>query len=127
MPLFQENRVRSAIAATAAVGVGHLVTKLVSPQSSQLLQSLVAVVAIAALVFLVVTHHRQEGQILTQPQEEATLIGGLALLWIVIVLSWRIMSGDGGSSRSRGYGGRADRYDGGYGWRNEYVVEEYLW
>lgn len=27
-------------------------------------------------------HHRQEGQVLTHPQEEAALIGGLALLWI---------------------------------------------
>ena len=69
--------------------------------SSALLQSLVAVIAIAALVFLyvslietpttlnsgvcsysIIMHHRQEGQVLTHPEEEAALIGGLALLWI---------------------------------------------
>lgn len=27
-------------------------------------------------------HHRMEGQLLTQTQEEAVLIGGFALLWI---------------------------------------------
>ncbi|EAU84801.2 hypothetical protein CC1G_00320 [Coprinopsis cinerea okayama7 len=132
MPLFQENRWRSAIVATVAVGLGHFVTKmLVSPGSSQLLQSFVAVIAIGALVFLIIMHHRQEGQILTQPQEEAALIGGLALLWIVIVVGWRALSGGGdesgigysrGGAMSRGYSGFKD--DPGYYYD---VVEEYIW
>ncbi|TFK28720.1 hypothetical protein FA15DRAFT_664754 [Coprinopsis marcescibilis] len=113
MPLFQENPVRSAIAATAAVGIGHLATWfLVSPGSSQLLQSLIAVAAIGALVALIVVQHRQEGRVLTQTQEEAALIGGLALLWIVIVVSWRALSG-GGSSAGSGLGSSYGRK--GYG------------
>lgn len=66
-----------------------------------MLQTTVAIVAIAALVGLwvslspysqeklvahknnrIVMHHRQEGQLLTQDQEEYILIGGLALTWV---------------------------------------------
>ncbi|KAH6914889.1 hypothetical protein BKA70DRAFT_1257341 [Coprinopsis sp. MPI-PUGE-AT-0042] len=104
MPLFQENRWRSAVLAVTAVGLGHFVTRmLVSPHSSALMQSFVAVIAIAALVFLIIMHHRQEGQVLTHPQEEAALIGGLALLWIVVVIAYRAMFG-GPSEVGYGYG-----------------------
>ncbi|KAJ2931742.1 hypothetical protein H1R20_g5386, partial [Candolleomyces eurysporus] len=83
MPLFQENPLRSAVVATAAVALGHFVTRfLVSPGASQLLQTSVAIIAIAALVGMIVMHHRQEGQLLTQEQEEYILIGGLALTWV---------------------------------------------
>ena len=33
-------------------------------------------------VYRIILHHRQEGQLLTQDQEEYILIGGLALTWI---------------------------------------------
>ncbi|KAF5333116.1 hypothetical protein D9611_002598 [Ephemerocybe angulata] len=105
MPLFQDNPVRSAVAATAAVAVGHYVTMyLVSPNVSQLMQTFVAISAIGALVLLIILHHRQEGQLLTQDQEEYILIGGLALTWIVIVVAWRGLSG-GGDRAGVGYPG----------------------
>lgn len=104
--------------------------------------------------YRIILHHRQEGQLLTQDQEEYILIGGLALTWIgacfgditplrlpadcslltmltVIVTSWRAFGsggsgggGFGGSSRSGGSWGSAPKGGKGGPW-DDYVVEEY--
>ncbi|KAH9077357.1 hypothetical protein EDB83DRAFT_2349659 [Lactarius deliciosus] len=46
-----------------------------------LAQTSVAILAIGSLMIFVVTHHRRNGQVLTQDQEEMILIGAFGLFW----------------------------------------------
>ncbi|KAF8076403.1 hypothetical protein FPV67DRAFT_1406461, partial [Lyophyllum atratum] len=47
-----------------------------------LTQTTVAILAICSMMFLVTMHHRRDGQLLTQTQEEMVLICGFGLFWI---------------------------------------------
>jgi len=95
----------------------HFATNIIphSHHAFNLMQSLVAVLALASLMVLVAHHHRREGGLLTQPQEEMILIGAVGLFWIALLIGFRAyrQSGDvgvGGSSnrgRSRERGGDA--------------------
>lgn len=40
-------------------------------------------------MLLVMLHHRREGQLLTQTQEEMVLIAGFGLFWVATLLGWR--------------------------------------
>ncbi|KAI0796633.1 hypothetical protein C8Q75DRAFT_741781 [Abortiporus biennis] len=57
-----------------------------------LMQSTVAVLAIASLAILVVMHHRRDAHLLTQTQEEAILIGAFGLFWFAILVGIRAMN-----------------------------------
>lgn len=90
MPLFRDRPVRSISAAALAIFIGHYMTKLISSSHAfHLTQTSIAVVSIALLVVMITMHHRMEGQLLTQTQEEAVLIGGFVLLWIAVLVAWR--------------------------------------
>ncbi|KAI0375676.1 hypothetical protein BV20DRAFT_1008337 [Pilatotrama ljubarskyi] len=55
------------------------------------MQTSVAILAIASLCLMVVTHHRRHGQLLTQTQEEAVLIVAFGLMWFALLLGWRAL------------------------------------
>jgi len=90
MPLFRDHPVRSCAAVAVALAVSHFLAKLTSSfHAFQLTQTSVTILAIISLMFLVITHHRRQGQLLTQTQEEMLLIGGFGLFWMAIFLAWR--------------------------------------
>ncbi|KAK0242798.1 hypothetical protein EDD85DRAFT_303274 [Armillaria nabsnona] len=81
--LFRENPVRSTSALVATLAVGWAIPKLLSSlHAFHLTQTSVAMMAIASLMLLVMLHHRHEGQLLTQTQEEMILIAGFGLFWV---------------------------------------------
>ncbi|OSD04287.1 hypothetical protein PYCCODRAFT_1433673 [Trametes coccinea BRFM310] len=83
------------------------------------MQTSVAILAIASLGLMVVTHHRRNGELLTQTQEEAVLIVAFGLMWFALLIGWRALQQRGSdpslgpgtdlaSASSRaGHGGRA--------------------
>ncbi|KAI0774311.1 hypothetical protein C8Q74DRAFT_824732 [Fomes fomentarius] len=91
MSLFQGRVARSALYAGGAVVLAHLVARLVpdSVQTFSLMQTAVAILAIASLAVMVVTHHRRAGNMLTHTQEEMVLITAFGLMWFAILLGWR--------------------------------------
>jgi len=115
MPLFRENPVRSTAAAIIGLVISYFITSYMSsPHAIHLTQTTVAILAISALMFLVTMHHRREGHLLTQQQEEMVLIVGFALFWMAALLAWRALSqnsglGDGPAAGSHGVGNAMGR------------------
>ncbi|TBU59105.1 hypothetical protein BD310DRAFT_925704 [Dichomitus squalens] len=60
-----------------------------SVQTYSLMQTAVAILAIASLAVMVVTHHRRDGALLTHTQEEMVLIAAFGLMWFAVLLGWR--------------------------------------
>jgi len=88
--LFSHNPIRSAATAAFIVSVAHYGTKFLSSlHAFHLAQAIIATVAIGALLALIILHHRMEGQMLNQSQEEIAVIGFLALLWVVFLVGWK--------------------------------------
>jgi hypothetical protein len=54
-----------------------------------LAQSAVAILAIGSLMVFIVAHHRRNGQVFTQDQEEMILIGAFGLFWFAFLVAWR--------------------------------------
>lgn len=106
MAIFRDRIVRSALSAAGVALAAHLITSLVpgTLHVFNLLQSSVAILAVAALAFLVVTHHRRDGHMLTQTQEEMILIGAFGLFWFAILVSFRVFRQSGGDLGA-GYAG----------------------
>jgi len=78
--------------AAAGVALGaHIVARFVphTLHVFNLMQSSVAILALASLAVLVVTHHRSNGQFLTQTQEEMILIGSFGLFWFAVLIAIR--------------------------------------
>ncbi|KAJ4478094.1 hypothetical protein J3R30DRAFT_2858897 [Lentinula aciculospora] len=104
MPLFQDHPIRSAVCVAIAIALGHMLTKLLtSLYAFHLTQTSVAILGISGLMFLIAMNHRRgEGQhnLMTQMQEEMVLIVGFGLLWIVVSLGWRAITGRGIESGS---------------------------
>jgi len=93
MPLFRDHPIRSTVAVAVALSAGHFLTKLMSSfHAFHLTQTSVAILAICSMMFLVTMHHRRDGQLLTQTQEEMVLICGFGLFWIATLLAWRAVS-----------------------------------
>jgi len=93
MPLFRDHPIRSTVAVVGALTIGQFLTRSMSSlHAFHLTQTSVAILAIASLVFLVTMHHRREGRLLTQTQEEMVLICGFGLFWIAVLLGWRAMT-----------------------------------
>ncbi|KAK7695404.1 hypothetical protein QCA50_000040 [Cerrena zonata] len=91
MAMFQERLVRSGLLAAGVALCAHGLT-WVLPDTLYVfttLQSSVAILALASLAVLVVTHHRREGGLLTQTQEEAILVGAFGLAWFAILVGIR--------------------------------------
>ncbi|CAA7259779.1 unnamed protein product [Cyclocybe aegerita] len=105
MTLFS-NPIRSAAIAAAVVSVAHFSTKLLtSLYAFQLTQTSIAILSISALLFMIMMHHKSEGQMLTRSQEEMAVIGLFALFWVVFLVGYKSMQSRQGGSTSSGKGG----------------------
>jgi len=90
MTLFRNNPLRWAVTAVVVVSIAHYGTKLVSSlRAFQLTQTTIAILSILALLFMIMMHHRMDGQLMTHSQEEMALIGIFALFWIVLLVAWK--------------------------------------
>ncbi|KAL4262055.1 hypothetical protein AB1N83_006769 [Pleurotus pulmonarius] len=90
MPLFTDRPLRSTAGVAAALTVAYVISSMTSSmQAFHLTQTSVAILAISSLLFLVTMHHRREGHLLTQSQEEMVLIGGFGLFFMAAMLAWR--------------------------------------
>ncbi|KAF8897547.1 hypothetical protein BD779DRAFT_386240 [Infundibulicybe gibba] len=108
MPLFRDHPIRSTFAMAGSLLAAHVLTGLSSSLNLfHLTQTSVAILAIAALMFLVTMHHRRDAHLLTQTQEEMVLIGGFALFWMASLLAWRGFSSHGSDLSYGSGGGRA--------------------
>ncbi|KAF9568887.1 hypothetical protein CPC08DRAFT_702004 [Agrocybe pediades] len=97
MTLFRNNPIRSAATAAVVVSVAHFSTRFLSSlHAFQLTQTSIAILSIAALLFMIMMHHRMDGQMLTRSQEEMATIGIFALFWIVVLVSYRSFAGQSG-------------------------------
>ncbi|KAL1946764.1 hypothetical protein VTO73DRAFT_14868 [Trametes versicolor] len=98
-----------SIAALGAAVIAHLAMRLV-PHSTQvfsLMQTSVAILAIASLGLMVVTHHRRHGELLTHTQEEAVLLVAFGLMWFALLIGWRALQrGSDSGVGTGGVGGR---------------------
>jgi len=92
MPIFRGENSRKLIGFALVIVFGgyQLVSSLpASHNVFNFAQTSVAVLALAALVFLVAQHHMREGHLLTQTQEEMILIGGFGLFWIAMLIAYQ--------------------------------------
>jgi len=90
MTLFRNNPLRWATTAVIVVSIAHYGTKLVSSlHAFQLTQTSIAILCISALLFMIMMHHRMDGQLMSHSQEEMALIGIFALFWIVLLVAWK--------------------------------------
>jgi hypothetical protein len=100
MPLFSRNPLRSAAIAAIVLSFAHFSTQALSSLNAfHFTQTSIGVLTLAALIFVVLMHHKMEGQVMTEGQEEMLLIGMLALMWMVILVGWksfRAKNGGGG-------------------------------
>jgi len=80
--LFRGHWVRSAVAAGVAAIVAHMTARLIPGSFHILTHSVVTLIALGALATVVMLHHRKEGQVLTESQEEFILIGVFGLFWL---------------------------------------------
>jgi len=93
MTLFRNNPLRWAATAVVVVSIAHYGTKLVSSlRAFQFTQTTIAILSISALLFMIMMHHRMDGQLMTHSQEEMALIGIFALFWIVLLVAWKFFT-----------------------------------
>jgi len=93
MTLFRNNPLRWAATAVIVVSIAHYGTKLVSSLNAfQLTQTSIAILSISALLFMIMMHHRMDGQLMSHSQEEMALIGIFALFWIVFLVAWKFFT-----------------------------------
>ncbi|KAF7292466.1 UBIQUITIN-CONJUGAT-2 domain-containing protein [Mycena chlorophos] len=78
----------------AALFVAHILSMFISFfHIFHLSQAGLAMLAVAGLIYLITMHHRQDGQLLTQTQEEALLIACFAVLWMSVLVGWNALRG----------------------------------
>ncbi|KAH9938622.1 uncharacterized protein B0H18DRAFT_949903 [Fomitopsis serialis] len=107
--------------------------RAVTSDTYNLMQSSVAMLALASLSILVVMHHRRNGQFLTQTQEEIILIAAFGFFWLG--QSWGTCADSeyvSGKESERRAGRREQGFTSTrrYGCRDDSwycVVEEYSW
>jgi len=93
MTLFRNNPLRWAAIAVVVVSIAHYGTKFVSSlHGFQLTQTSIAILSVSALLFMIMMHHRMDGHLMTQSQEEMALIGIFALFWIVLLVAWKFFT-----------------------------------
>jgi len=93
MTLFRNNPLRWAATAVIVVSIAHYGAKLVSSlHAFQLTQTSIAILCISALLFMIMMHHRMDGQLMSHSQEEMALIGIFALFWIVLLVAWKFFT-----------------------------------
>jgi len=91
MSLFTGNLRRSVGAGVASVITGTLLmwTLPSDMRAYTLAQTSVAILAIGSLMVFTVAHHRRNGQVFTQDQEEMILIGAFGFFWFAFLVAWR--------------------------------------
>ncbi|TRM67577.1 hypothetical protein BD626DRAFT_479200 [Schizophyllum amplum] len=117
MPLFRDHPVRSTAGVVIALAIAHTVARFISSTPAfHFTQATLAVLAILGMMVLVTLHHRQEGHLLTQNQEEMMLIGGFGLFWLAAYMGWRAMrQRSGGDALAESSSGGAVGSGGGSG------------
>ncbi|KAI0347565.1 hypothetical protein BDW22DRAFT_1352040 [Trametopsis cervina] len=80
----------ASVVALVAWGITRFVPSTAHAYS--LLQTVVAFLALASMAVFVVMHHRQEGRLFTQTQEEMILVGGFGLLCLALIVAKRAWS-----------------------------------
>jgi len=92
MALFRDHPIRAVASVAAALFVAHVVSLIVSFfHVFHLTQTSVAILAVSGLIFLITLHHRRDGHLLTQTQEEMVLVFSFGLLWMAVLLGWRAL------------------------------------
>jgi len=135
MTLFSNNPLRSAATAAIVVSIAHYGTKFMSSlHAFQLIQTAIAIFTIGALLFMIMMHHRMDGQLMSHSQEEMALIGIFALFWIVLLMAWKFFTNkQGGMSTDVGVPSASGNQD---VWANKdlcsredvrCIYEEYAW
>jgi len=106
MALFRDHPIRAVASVVTVLFVAHVVSLFVSYfHVFHLTQTSVAILAVSGLIFLITMHHRREGHLLTQTQEEMVLIFCFGLFWMSVLLGWH-------SLRAQGARGSLDLADG---------------
>ncbi|KAL1747445.1 hypothetical protein HDZ31DRAFT_72215 [Schizophyllum fasciatum] len=115
MPLFRDHPVRSTAGVVIALAIAHTVARVISSTSAfHYTQATLAVLSILAMMVLVTLHHRREGHLLTQTQEEMMLIGGFGLFWLAAYMGWRaVRQRSGGEALAPSTGGGGEVRGGG--------------
>ncbi|KAJ7368317.1 hypothetical protein DFH08DRAFT_831077 [Mycena albidolilacea] len=110
MALFQDRPVRATVSVIVVLFVAHVVSLFVSHfHAFHLTQTSVAILAVSGLIFLITMHHRREGHLLTQTQEEMVLIFCFGLFWMSVLLGWHSLKAQGqGANSWLAAGGGAD-------------------
>ncbi|KAJ7095399.1 hypothetical protein B0H15DRAFT_111373 [Mycena belliarum] len=103
MALFQDHPIRSVAAVAIALFMAHVMSLFVSFfHVFHLTQTSVAILAVSGVIFLITMHHRRDGHLLTQTQEEMVLVFCFGLFWMALLLGWRAAKAQGVHSRSNG-------------------------
>jgi len=90
MTLFSQNPIRSAATAAIVVCMAHFGTMVLSSlHAFQLTQMSIAILSISTLLFMIMMHHRMEGQMISQSQEEMAVIAIFALLWVAFLVGYK--------------------------------------
>ncbi|TFL05999.1 hypothetical protein BDV98DRAFT_561011 [Pterulicium gracile] len=90
MPLFTDNLPRTALIAFGAFLVSYYFGSYINTSSAfQVTQTVLALFAIASIILFVALHHRQEGRLFSQQQEEFLLIVGTALIGFALWIAFR--------------------------------------
>ncbi|KAJ7771379.1 hypothetical protein DFH07DRAFT_804156 [Mycena maculata] len=106
MVLFVNHPIRSVASVVAALFIAHVVSLFVSFfHVFHLTQTSVAILAVSGLIFLITMHHRRDGHLLTQTQEEMVLIFSFGLFWMAMLLGWRALRERGTGSNLRSTSG----------------------
>ncbi|KAJ7129654.1 hypothetical protein C8R44DRAFT_777334 [Mycena epipterygia] len=101
MALFRDHPIRSAATVAAVLFGAHVASLFVSLfHVFHLTQTSVAILAVSGLIFLITMHHRREGHLLTQTQEEFLLISCFGLFWMAVLLGWHALGAQRGNPSS---------------------------
>lgn len=91
MDLFRTRPTQSFVTAAVVAFGAHLILHLLPADLRvfTLMQTAVAVLALAAVMVMVVLHHRRSGNIFTHEQEERILIAAFGLFWLALLIAFR--------------------------------------
>ncbi|KAL5507978.1 hypothetical protein ACEPAH_5596 [Sanghuangporus vaninii] len=91
MALFRGHMLRSIFIAGVLFLTARYINKRMpdSLYTFTVTQTSIAIIAISTLMLLVIQHHRRQGRVLTQTQEEMLLLGGFALFSLAAFVAHR--------------------------------------
>ncbi|KAK7054279.1 hypothetical protein R3P38DRAFT_1496574 [Favolaschia claudopus] len=96
MALFRDHPIRAVASVVSVLFIAHIVSLFVAHfHVFHLTQTSVAILAVSALMFLIAMHHRRDGHLLTQTQEEMALIASFGLFWMSVLLAWHSLKAQG--------------------------------